>query len=172
VRRRRGQRGVISYRRKKTGEKSERENTYINEKAEAHTGGPDSSWEHLSSDNVAGDRVSETPAKGIDVDEDDADDAASGCAGNGLGVCAGETEVERKVEHSSGLHASANKEGNTATDAVDEERNVETCGDELDDAVDASGEEGGVGLDADELEDFGGEVLGLSNVSSVCPMLQ
>jgi len=52
-------------------------NTYISEKAEAHTGGPDSGWEHLGSDNVAGDRVSETPAKGIDVDEDDANDAAS-----------------------------------------------------------------------------------------------
>lgn len=126
--------------------------------AERHADGADARGEDLGGNDVGGDRVSEGPADGVEVDENDADDATSGGALAGLDV--GEAQVQTHVHHGSTLDEATDKQRETTADAVHDAGDVDDGGHQLDDAVDTNGEQGaGAGGDTDHGEDLGREVV-------------
>lgn len=64
--------------------------------------------------------MTERPSKGVDVDEDNANDTTSRRTSNVavLSAGVGEADVEGEIKHSSGLHTGANKEGKSSSNTA------------------------------------------------------
>lgn len=99
----------------------------------------DSCREDFSGNDVARNRVTERPAKGVKVNEDDADNSSRRSSIN-ISVASGrvgETNVESKVEHGCRLNGRSDKQRKTSSYAIDEKSDVEDGGHDLDDAINA-----------------------------------
>lgn len=80
-----------------------------------------SGWEDLSCHDVWCDGMTKRPSKGIDVNEDDADNATGRCSGYFLAIPLArisETDVEGEIEHGRSLHGCADQKGQASSNTA------------------------------------------------------